>query len=192
MPERASPFGERLAAGAGGGTAPPGVTLAWLNPAAFVELLELPGVPSAQLSDTLAALAPGAASLALGATVDHAGYTVGRIAPRRLVVIGATPLLAGLEGGFVIVDDSHARAGVRVAGAAADVLGKGLSLDLSERGFAVGGIAAVRGFGLALTLVRRAGDTFDVYCARSFAASLLDGLADAALEAGWRSGTVLN
>lgn len=116
--------------------------------------------------------------------------TVGRIAPRRIVVIGqslAPETLATLAEAFAVIDDSHGRAGIRLTGAAVDVIGKGFSFDFSLGAFPVGRIAQAKGFGMALTLMRRAEDSFDVYCAASYAQSLAEALTDAALEFGWRS-----
>lgn len=195
MLESATPFAGRLSPATRGGRTPAGVVIAELRPKCWLELASFASAIPAGMSEALAALAGGVSPQAIGASVNHDDRTIGRIAPRRFLVIGAAPppaLIERLAEHCVVVDDSHAKAGVRISGAAVDVLRKGLSVDFDERAFPVGRIIQARGFHVGVTVIRRAADSFDIYGARSFAASLLDAVLDAALEVGWQAGETIS
>ena len=189
MVERAAAFATGLAVGTAGGAAPPACRIGELAPACWFELLSLPGTSSNEVLRALGVIAPGLALPPPGRVVVAGGVTIGRLGPGRFVVFGTSlpaDALSPLGAGFAIVDDSHAKAGVRISGAPVEVLRKGLSLDLDEAVFPAGAIAQARGFHLGLTVVRRAAACFDVFVARSFAGSFVSSLTDAADEGGWQ------
>ncbi len=78
-----------------------------------------------------------------------------------------------------IVDVSDARCAFRLSGVAArDVLARGCALDLHRREFAPGDVAQTRLAMAEVIIHRSAGDSFDIYVARSFADYLWRWLAD--------------
>lgn len=88
-----------------------------------------------------------------------------------------------------VTDLTHARAGLRLSGPAAEpLLQKGLSFDLAPSAFAPMSIAQGGIHHMGVTVLRLDPDTFDVLVLSSFAGSLWDWLREAAIEFGWRMG----
>ena len=114
-------------------------------------------------------------------------------APGRYFVASARPGLAGELAEQIgahqgaVVDLSHSRCGIRIAGAgAAFVLAKGLAIDLHPDQFAVGRAAEAPIHHIGVLVMRPAADTFDCFVSRGFAISFFEWLSDAALEMGYR------
>jgi len=90
-----------------------------------------------------------------------------------------------IEHGF-LTDVSHGRAGWRIGGPhALDLLAKGCSLDLHPRAFRAGDCAQTAFAHVGILLHRRATESFDLYCARSYAQHLWHSLTGAAAEFGY-------
>lgn len=88
-----------------------------------------------------------------------------------------------------VVDQSHGRAGLRLAGPRArEVLGKGCRLDLHPRAFAPGMCAQtiIAQIGVLLHQVDER-PTYDLYVASSYALDFLEWLSASAAEFGYRS-----
>jgi heterotetrameric sarcosine oxidase gamma subunit len=121
------------------------------------------------------------------------GRVVLPIAPRRWWLVenqehaaAPAPLAAALEGRAALTDLSHARTVVRLAGRAGrSVLAKLVRIDLHPRAFPSGRVAQTA-LGQVPALIHAFGDgsSFDLYLPRSFAASAVESLIDAALEFG--------
>ena len=92
-----------------------------------------------------------------------------------------------------ITDVSSGRAAWRLTGPhSVDLLAKGCSLDLHSRVFANGACAQTALAHVAVLLHRRDAETFDIYCARSYARHVWHWLHEAALEYGCEVGFPLN
>jgi len=90
-----------------------------------------------------------------------------------------------IEHGY-LTDVSHGRAGWRIGGPhALDLLAKGCSLDLHPRAFRAGDCAQTALAHVGVLLHRRATESFDLYCARSYARHLWHSLTGAAAEFGY-------
>lgn len=86
-----------------------------------------------------------------------------------------------------VIDLSSSRTRLTIAGAsAADVLLKGLPIDLAPESFTVGQIALTGVHHTPILLHRTAIDRFEIYAMRSFALTVLEWLTDASLEFGYR------
>jgi sarcosine oxidase subunit gamma len=82
-----------------------------------------------------------------------------------------------LAGHAAAIDQSHGRVVLRLEGEGArGLLQKGLDVDLHPRAFAEQAIAQTGLAGIALMVHQVTADAFDLYVARSFAASLADWL----------------
>jgi sarcosine oxidase subunit gamma len=105
--------------------------------------------------------------------------------PRRFLLIGP-----GLHGrlersGAALVDQSHARVVIRVAGPRRrDVLAKGTGIDLER--FAADDVALTLLGHVAVALHGASAEAIDVFVARSYALTLWEWLLDAAEEYGLR------
>jgi len=109
--------------------------------------------------------------------------TVMRIEPLKFWVIGATPLSFEAEQG-VTLDLSYSRTQVRIVGRhAEDVLNSFLPLDLRERSFGVGQVAATGFHHVGVTLWRSDAG-YELFVPRSFAVSLWEMLVDASGQYG--------
>jgi len=113
------------------------------------------------------------------------------LAPGRFLVVGAdTDPVPALRDSFdvataAVTDIGQARSLFRVSGApAADLLLKGLAIDLDAAAFPPGTTAQSAIHGIGVILHRRDGETFELYCFRGFALSLWEWLLDAGLEYG--------
>lgn len=92
---------------------------------------------------------------------------------------GLTQALAGVH--HLALDVSDARAVLRVQGpGAADVLAKGVPVDLSDAAFPIGALRRTHHGQIAVALWRVAADTYDIVCFRSVATHLLAALGVAA------------
>jgi sarcosine oxidase subunit gamma len=85
-----------------------------------------------------------------------------------------------------LTDVSHGRAGWRISGPRTlDLLAKGCSLDLHPRAFRAGDCAQTALAHAGVLLHRRGTESFDIYCARSYAQHLWHWLTGAAAEFGY-------
>ena len=85
-----------------------------------------------------------------------------------------------------VTDVSSGRAAWQLAGPRSiDLLAKGCSLDLHPRAFAIGSCAQTALAHAAVLLHRRDVETFDIFCARSYAGHVWQWLHEAALEFGY-------
>jgi sarcosine oxidase subunit gamma len=153
----------------------PGVSLAERRPPEMVEVrtwgdeTDLAGIVLPRASR--AAVAGDVAALWFG--------------PRRFLLVGPG-LHRRLEGGgAALVDQSHARTVVRVAGPRCrDVLAKGTGIDLER--FAENDVALTRLGHVAVALHGAGAEAIDVFVARSYALTLWEWLLEAAEEYGLR------
>ncbi|WP_179953873.1 sarcosine oxidase subunit gamma [Denitrobaculum tricleocarpae] len=169
----------------------PGLELLELRPATMLQLGAWPdtkGALEAILSDHLkleVPVTPGQAAVSPEGTLMV-------MAPGRYLLVSdngdiTQSLLEkiAVETG-VLTDLSHARAGIRISGRnAADVLLKGVVIDLDIRAFTVGSVAQSSFHHVGLTLHRKDETTFDLFVFRGFAVSFWEALTDAALEYGY-------
>jgi sarcosine oxidase subunit gamma len=107
------------------------------------------------------------------------------LGPRRFLLVGPD-LHRKLEGsGAALVDQSHARTVIRVAGPRCrDVLAKGTGIDLER--FADDDVALTLLGHVAVALHAAGAEAIDVFVARSYALTLWEWLLDAAEEYGPR------
>lgn len=157
------------------------------------------GAASALLSDriSLAPLAEGCVLQIFGAPTDAgrlaeasaaAGLSMRANGPGQWYLVGDQPLagpaLAALTAslaGFTVVDQSHGRVRIAVAGEAVEsVLAKGTGIDLAR--FAVGDATSTLVGHVAAHLTRTAADRFELMPLRSFAESLWHDLETMAAE----------
>jgi sarcosine oxidase subunit gamma len=154
--------------------AEPGVTLAERRPGEILQIstwtdaTEIAGValPAANRASTTGAI------------------TAIWIGPRRWLLVGegAARLVAG--SGAVLVDQSHSRTLVRVAGPRhRDVLAKGAGIDIGR--FEEGAAAVTLLGHVSVVLHAIAEDAVDVYAPRSLALTLWEWLLDAGSEYGY-------
>lgn len=86
-----------------------------------------------------------------------------------------------------VIDLSSSRTRLYISGtAAADVLLKGIPVDLAPDAFAIGHVALTGVHHTPILLHRAATDRFEIYAMRSFALTVFEWLTDAALEHGYR------
>jgi sarcosine oxidase subunit gamma len=86
-----------------------------------------------------------------------------------------------------VIDLSSSRTRLAIAGPrAADVLLKGIPIDLASDAFAIGHVALTGVHHTPILLHRPTGDRFEVYAMRTFALTVFEWLTDAALEFGYR------
>lgn len=86
-----------------------------------------------------------------------------------------------------VIDLSSSRTRLTIAGAAsADVLLKGIPIDLALERFPVGSLALTGVHHTPILLHRTALDRFEIYAMRTFALTVLEWLTDVALEFGYR------
>lgn len=134
---------------------------------------------------------------ALGAVLPLTPNTVSRgpdcevlwLGPDEWLIRSRRPALANncLEIAHgAITDVSSGRAAWQLTGPrSVDLLAKGCSLDLHPRAFANGSCAQTALAHVAVLLHRRDTETFDIYCARSYAGHVWHWLQEAALEYGY-------
>ena len=167
-----------------------GVTLSERRPGAVIEIATwTDAAPELAAAIAIAELpAPGRVAAA-------PGRLVASLAPGRWLVLGQEAGLVGrmeavlpAERGAV-TDITHARAGLRLSGAAAQpLLQKGLSFDLDPSAFAPMSIAQSGIHHMGVTMLRLDQATFDLFVMSSLAVSLWDWVREAATEFGWRIG----
>ncbi len=134
-----------------------------------LEVPVTPGQANVSPEGTLMVIAPGRYLL-----VSDSGDITRSLSENIAVEIG------------VLTDLSHARAGIRISGRnAADVLLKGVAIDLDIRSFPSGSVAQSSFHHVGLTLHRKDETTFDLFVFRGFAVSFWKALTDAALEYGY-------
>lgn len=168
-PSRSSPLAHLgLAARIGEADAP--VQLGWSQPAGMAivrgraDRLDLPTVPNTVAGDNPRALWLG---------------------PDEWLLVGDIDVAALERDGLMAIDAGHARTVLTVAGAAADVLAKGCSLDFHLDAFPVETCAQSRLARISVLLHRRGAQRFDLYVGRSFAVYAWHWLADAAAANGY-------
>jgi methylglutamate dehydrogenase subunit D len=125
----------------------------------------------------------------LGTAVADPNLTIAAIAPGRFLIAGIAPDLAPrLEAALpsedaAVTDLSHGRVILRLQGdAAAELLAKGVALDLHPAAFPPGRVAQTAIHHIDVLLHRRAADSFDLWALRGFAEALAEWLVDAGLE----------
>jgi sarcosine oxidase subunit gamma len=91
------------------------------------------------------------------------------------------------ESAIAIIDLSSSRTRLAISGSAAsDVLLRGVPIDLAPKSLAPGKIALTGVHHTPILLHRVAMDRFEIYAMRTFALTVFEWLADAALEFGYR------
>ena len=153
-------------------------------------LIDLRGDPrdEAFLASARAALGT-ALPLNPNTAVSGKGCELLWLGPDEWLLAGRDPTMIDdrlpIEHGF-LTDVSHGRTGWRIGGPRAlDLLAKGCSLDLHPRAFRTGDCAQTALVHVGVVLHRRATESFDIYCARSYAKHLWHWLTGAAAEFGY-------
>jgi sarcosine oxidase subunit gamma len=156
-----------------------------------LKIAELPGFTLTQV----AGLAPdfearlgavfGDLPSTVGKTVEAGGHTLMRIGPVQFWIIGAgnDDAATRLQGVGAVTPLSHSRSRIVIEGAPVrDVLAKGIPLDFHASAF-IPGMFAMTGLHHTPVLVHCVSpDRFELYVLRTFAMSVWEWLADAALE----------
>lgn len=163
--------------------------LAELCPAAIVQVTAWPE-PAKSTEKAIGALfgkAPGP----VGTAVERGGVSMVTLAPGRYLLFSkaddlASALSAALPASDAAVTDlSHARTMLRLSGeAAAEILGKGLAIDLHTSVFAPGRAAQSVIHHMDVLVIGRKDRVFDLVVSRGFGLSLAEWLLDAGLEYG--------
>ena len=164
-----------------------GARLAELRPAAIAQVTAWPDTAgnASKVIGELFSLAPGS----VGSAVEHGAVTVITLAPGRYFLLSendslVSKLSAALPTSEAAVTDlSHARTMLRLSGeAAADILGKGLAIDLHRSVFAPGRAAQSVIHHMDVLVIAREEEVFDLVVFRGFGLSLAEWLLDAGLE----------
>jgi len=164
-----------------------GATLAELRPAAIALVAAWPDTAedTGKMIGELFGEAPGP----VGTFVENDPVTMITTAPGRTVLISesddlASALSTALPASQAAVTDlSHARTMLRLTGdTAAEILGKGLAIDLHTSVFAPGRAAQSVIHHMDVLVIRREDEVFDLLVFRSFGLSLAEWLIDAGLE----------
>ena len=164
-----------------------GAMLAELRPAAIAQVTAWPDTDKgvAEAIGELCGTAPGPVS----SVVKHGPMTVITAAPGRYIVVCEDGDIAGAlstalpAGEAAVTDLSHARTVLRLSGeAAADILGKGLAIDLHPSVFPAGRAAQTVLHHIDVLVIRRGDNVFDLLAFRGFGLSLAEWLLDAGLE----------
>ncbi len=125
----------------------------------------------------------------VGETVGYGATRVLRLAPDRIWILaepGGGRLDPVMEP-FSLLPLTGGRRRFRITGSrSAEVLAKGIALDLEGSGLPPGRAAQTQLHRMPILLHRHRMDSFDLFVSRSFAESVEDWIADAALETGWR------
>jgi heterotetrameric sarcosine oxidase gamma subunit len=110
---------------------------------------------------------------------DGAAFVLANIAPDTALAIAETAdsdlarTLPNIRDA-IVVDQSGAYRILRLAGPAArDILASGVFIDLDSAEFPIGAVAALRCGHIAIIMLNRGGDTFDILVPRSYAESFL-------------------
>lgn len=127
----------------------------------------------------------------VGTAAADPNLTIAAVAPGRLLIAGVAPdLVPRLEAAFpsseaAVTDLGHGRAILRLEGeAAAELLAKGVALDLHPAQFPPGRVAQAVIHHVDVLLHRRAPDVFDLWVLRGFSEAMAEWLVDAGLEYG--------
>jgi len=164
-----------------------GARLAELRPAAIAQVTAWPDTDKSvgEAIGNLFGEAPGP----VGTAVENGPVTVITLAPGRTFLVSenddlVSALTAALPASQAAVTDlSHARTVLRLTGeAAADILGKGLAIDLHPSVFAPGRAAQSVIHHMDVLIIRREDEVFDLVVFRGFGLSLAEWLLDAGLE----------
>ena len=164
-----------------------GARLAELRPSVIAQVTAWPDTDksTAEAIGELVGKAPGP----VGFVVENGPVTVMTLAPGRYVLVSESDdpgsgLNAALsDSDAAITDLSHARTVLRLTGAAAaDILGKGLAIDLHASVFAPGRAAQSVIHHMDVLVIRREEAVFDLMVFRGFGLSLAEWLLDAGLE----------
>ena len=137
-----------------------------------------------QLGVRPAACAPDVQLLPHGQLFQTAPGQFWLVTPRRELMAGVAAAVPSDQGSFT--DLSHSRVRVAISGAgAADVLAKGMTVDLHPEAFRVGQFVQA-GLHHSGVLVHRASSSrYELYLPRTFAVSLFEWLCDAAWPLGY-------
>lgn len=178
------PGREHPAAGA------PALTIGERRPGSLVEIACWADAP-----EGLAAAAGVTELPRVGRVASAPARSLAALAPARYLALAQdTGLAAALAAAVAaeqgaVVDVTHARAGLRIAGGPAQaLLQKGLSFDLDPAAFPPMSVAQSGLYHMGVTVLRLDAGTFDVFVPSSFAGSLRDWVGAAAAEYGWRVG----
>lgn len=170
----------------------PGLTISELRPETMLQIGAWPRTRETLETILASSLQLSVPAVSGQAAVSAAG-TLMAIAPGRyLLVSDSSDIAQDLSEQInpeigVITDLSHARAGIRISGSnAADVLLKGVAIDLDIRKFSVNSVAQTSFHHIGLTLHRTDDTTFELFVFRGFAISFWEALTDAALEYGYQ------
>jgi heterotetrameric sarcosine oxidase gamma subunit len=134
---------------------------------------------------------------AIGMAVHAGDVTAFRTGPEQIWLVGMGERLAVeaairaavLANSGVITSLSHSRARLFIEGARArDILAKEIAVDLDPGVFGVDQFALTGFDHTPVLLHRTAADRYEIYAMRTFALSVWDRLADAALEYGYEVG----
>lgn len=154
---------------------------------AALRIEEAPGFTLTQVAglapgfETALARIVGALPERIGIAHDNAGRTVMRIGPSQFWIVA--PQADDLSGIGAVTPLSSSRTRILIDGAPArDVLAKGIALDFHPSAFAPGAFAQTGLHHTPVLVHCIAGNAFHLYAMRSFAMSVWDWLADAALE----------
>ena len=121
----------------------------------------------------------------VGTSAEHAGRTLLRIGPRQFWIVGpdGDDLAARLHASCAVTPLSSSRTRVTIDGAPArDVLAKGIAVDFHPEVFTPGKFAMTGVHHMPVLVHCTGPDRFDLYAMRTFALSVWEWLADAALE----------
>ena len=127
----------------------------------------------------------------VGSASRGEGFAVLAVAPGRLLIAADSPdMVARLEAALTaadatVTDLSHGRTSLRLEGeAAADVLAKGVAIDLHPAAFPVDRVAQSMIHHIDIVLHRVGPAAFELWVLRSFAQSLVEWLLEAGEEFG--------
>jgi len=164
-----------------------GATLAELRPAAIAQVTAWPDTAedTGKMIGKLFGKAPGP----VGSAVEHGRVTMITLAPGRTLLVSesdeiTSALSAALPASQAAITDlSYARTMLRLSGeAAAEILGKGLAIDLHPSVFAPGRAAQSVIHHMDVLVIRRDDEVFELVVFRGFGLSLAEWLLDAGLE----------
>ena len=164
-----------------------GAMLAELHPASIALVTAWPDTAenAGKAIGKLFGEAPGP----VGAAVEHGPVRMITLAPGRTLLVSQDDNLASVLNAALppdeaaVTDLSHARTMLRLSGeAAADILGKGLAIDLHASVFPAGRAAHSVVHHMDVLVIAREEEVFDLVVFRSFGRSLAEWLLDAGLE----------
>lgn len=170
----------------------PGVELRELPPRAFAQVGAWPAT-EAEARRVLGEVLGFAVPEGAGRVASDAGTACAALGTGTYGVVSDGPDLAARLAAAMpaetaaVTDLGHARTGIRLAGRrAADVLAKGLAIDVSETAFPPGSVLQSAIQHIGVLVIRSEADAFELYVGRAFALSFWEWLTDASLEYGYR------